>query len=398
MPIGPAAGPTIGGPSRSAWKKPIIARSANGAPPTAWHWPAIPASRRISAWNAISRSPARTWCGGWSSRARKALEGPDSTTAKCAASAMVHYGRRRNGNELYGAYGHNLTFDEMQWLANWCLVRGQNSALSPRFLLFGPRPAARRASTRRWPTRRLVAEVPAVCRRLPPALLGEHRLAAGLQPGHSGRRRAPAHEGGQGVLPAPARLQLSGVPPPLGARESRCGRRPPGRHALSGRRPGTDWSIWPKEATPALERLSAAGRLIVFQNSAGPLAGDGRAVADFSSPACGEGPGVRAASATTPQETPSSHRPTDSARRNARSAVRGHSLPSRDQGRPALLHVLQRRIAPLTTTIRLTGSGKRQWLDQFTGNSIDAAGDGPVTLAPHELRLLSVSTSATAAN
>ncbi|OGJ89705.1 MAG: hypothetical protein A2268_06900 [Candidatus Raymondbacteria bacterium RifOxyA12_full_50_37] len=56
----------------------------------------------------------------------KALEGPHSTMAKGASSAMVHQGLRRNSNELYGAYGHNLTYDEMQWLANWCFVRGQN--------------------------------------------------------------------------------------------------------------------------------------------------------------------------------------------------------------------------------------------------------------------------------
>lgn len=56
----------------------------------------------------------------------KALEGEHSTMAKNASSAMVHLNRRRNSNELYGAYGHNLTFDEMVWLANWCFVRGQN--------------------------------------------------------------------------------------------------------------------------------------------------------------------------------------------------------------------------------------------------------------------------------
>jgi hypothetical protein len=56
----------------------------------------------------------------------KALVGEHSTMAKCASSAMVHLGRRRNGNELYGAYGHDLTFDEVKWLANWCFVRGQN--------------------------------------------------------------------------------------------------------------------------------------------------------------------------------------------------------------------------------------------------------------------------------
>jgi hypothetical protein len=46
--------------------------------------------------------------------------------AKCASSAMIDLGLRRNSNELYGAYGHNLTEDEMKWLANWCFVRGQN--------------------------------------------------------------------------------------------------------------------------------------------------------------------------------------------------------------------------------------------------------------------------------
>jgi hypothetical protein len=56
----------------------------------------------------------------------KALNGDHSTMAKNASSAMVHLNRRRNSNELYGAYGHNLTYDEMVWLANWCFVRGHN--------------------------------------------------------------------------------------------------------------------------------------------------------------------------------------------------------------------------------------------------------------------------------
>ncbi|MBN2310739.1 MAG: hypothetical protein JXR94_17330, partial [Candidatus Hydrogenedentes bacterium] len=51
-----------------------------------------------------------------------AIEGDQSTQAKCASSAMVHLKRRRNLNECYGAFGHNLTFDEMKWLANWLLV------------------------------------------------------------------------------------------------------------------------------------------------------------------------------------------------------------------------------------------------------------------------------------
>lgn len=71
----------------------------------------------------------------------KALEGQHSTMAKCASSAMVHLGYRRNSNELYGAYGHNLTWDEMLWLANWCFVRGQNFLIPHAFFysVRGPR-------------------------------------------------------------------------------------------------------------------------------------------------------------------------------------------------------------------------------------------------------------------
>jgi hypothetical protein len=71
----------------------------------------------------------------------KAIEGENSTIAKCASSAMLHLGYRRNSNELYGAYGHNLTFDEMAWLANWCFVRGQNLLIPHAFFysIRGPR-------------------------------------------------------------------------------------------------------------------------------------------------------------------------------------------------------------------------------------------------------------------
>ncbi len=71
----------------------------------------------------------------------KALEGQHSTMAKCASSAMEHLGLTRNSNELYGAYGHNLTREEMLWLANWCFVRGQNLLIPHAFYysVRGPR-------------------------------------------------------------------------------------------------------------------------------------------------------------------------------------------------------------------------------------------------------------------
>lgn len=55
-----------------------------------------------------------------------ALEGHESTQCKCSSSAMIHAGQRRNANECCGAYGHELTWDEMLWLANWAFVRGVN--------------------------------------------------------------------------------------------------------------------------------------------------------------------------------------------------------------------------------------------------------------------------------
>ena len=55
-----------------------------------------------------------------------ALEGPESTQAKCSSSAMLHLGRTRNSNECFGAYGHGFTWQEMKWLVDWCFVRGVN--------------------------------------------------------------------------------------------------------------------------------------------------------------------------------------------------------------------------------------------------------------------------------
>ncbi len=69
------------------------------------------------------------------------LEGPQSTMGKCTASAQVHYGRGRNLNECFGAYGWEFSWEEMRWLTNWLLVRGVN-LLSPHAFYYsvrGPR-------------------------------------------------------------------------------------------------------------------------------------------------------------------------------------------------------------------------------------------------------------------
>ena len=53
-----------------------------------------------------------------------ALEGAPSTMAKAASSVAFHWSRERNLNEFAGAYGQDLTFDELRWLASWLLIRG----------------------------------------------------------------------------------------------------------------------------------------------------------------------------------------------------------------------------------------------------------------------------------
>ncbi|MCA1903044.1 MAG: hypothetical protein LDL53_12655 [Candidatus Hydrogenedens sp.] len=52
------------------------------------------------------------------------IEGPESTGPKGSASAKIHHRRKRNLNECFGAYGWNLTYEEMEWLTGWLLVRG----------------------------------------------------------------------------------------------------------------------------------------------------------------------------------------------------------------------------------------------------------------------------------
>ncbi len=55
-----------------------------------------------------------------------ALEGPDSVAGKSAHSAAVLDGRRFNISEVLGAFGWQLTLDEVKWLLDWHLVRGTN--------------------------------------------------------------------------------------------------------------------------------------------------------------------------------------------------------------------------------------------------------------------------------
>ena len=191
-------------------------------------------------------------------------------------------------------------------------------------------------------------------RLLPSPLLGERRLASRLQPGHSGRRRLAPREGGQGVLPASAGLQLSGTPPPLEhAKVDAEGVRLAGMHYRAVVLDGLDH--WPKEATPALEQLAAAGRLILWGDSASAqsLAG--------------------ARQAKTPPELLGAIDrliPPDVTLRPASESIRYRHVI---KGNRHFYIFFNEEAAAVDTTIRLASTGKRQWLDPSTGRVSDAA-------------------------
>lgn len=69
---------------------------------------------------------------------KKSLEGEHSTMGKCSSSAKVNYGRARNLNECFGAYGWEFSWEEMRWLTDWLLVRGVD-LLSPHAFYYSVR-------------------------------------------------------------------------------------------------------------------------------------------------------------------------------------------------------------------------------------------------------------------
>jgi hypothetical protein len=55
-----------------------------------------------------------------------AVNGKESPQAKATSSTMSHFKRRFNSSEFGGGYGHRTTFEEIRWLAWWCISRGVN--------------------------------------------------------------------------------------------------------------------------------------------------------------------------------------------------------------------------------------------------------------------------------
>lgn len=301
----------------------------------------------------------------------KALEGLDSTAAKCASSAMENLGRRRNSNELYGAYGHTLTFDEMEWLAHWCFVRGHNllyphafyySVRGPRF---DERPPDVGPNAAWWGRYRPYADR---CRRLswintdsqhvcPVAILGDSAWlpTAAAKVCYEHQRDFNYLE--LRHLWEDARTNADGV-------------RLAAMHYRAVILDGLD--DLPPKALPALETLAAAGRLVVWDKS--PAADTLR----------------KAVRVKTPDEllvALGRLAEPDLVLQPVAPAIRYRHVIK--DGRHYCL-LFNEGGDPVTTKIRPTVVGRQEWLDPTTGESSRCEAGAPVMFKPHEIKVLTI--------
>jgi hypothetical protein len=304
----------------------------------------------------------------------KALEGGDSTAAKCASSAMVHLGRRRNANELYGAYGHELTYDEMEWLASWCFVRGHNLLYPHAFYysMRGPRKDERPPdvgpNAAWWGKYKPYADY---CRRLS-WLNTDSRQVCEVA-----------------ILAEPARL------PDVPAKA--CYQHQRDFNYLEIRHLGEDANVEPDgvhlagmhyravildgalhvpaDVIPALQKLAASERLMILGSSpyTAQLKG-ARAVAAAAELPAAIGALVRPDLTLTP--------PSTSIR--CRHVIKG--------GRHFYM-LFNEEESPVTATVGLSVPGSRQWLDPFTAAATPSAPAETVVFNPHQLKVLAVTAS-----
>jgi hypothetical protein len=300
---------------------------------------------------------------------KSAIEGPDSTLAKCASSAMVHLGRRRNSNELYGAYGHNLTFDEMEWLANWCFVRGQNLLFPHAFYysVRGPRrderPPDVGPNAAWWPKYKPYADA---CRRLSWLNTDSRHvchvavLADATHLPDQAAKICFQHQRDFNYLEL-RHLWDDAKAGPDGVRLA----------GMEYRMVVLDGAVQvPEKALPALEKLAAAGRLVAWGETLAALKDVPRA--------------------RTPQELVAAI--------DARTAPDLVLAPPTPDVR--YRHVVKHgrhfyllfNEGPETATFKASFAvqGARQWFDPHTGETSAAPTDQPVILRGHEMKVLSV--------
>ncbi len=303
---------------------------------------------------------------------KSALEGQHSTMAKCASSAMIHLLRRRNANELYGAYGHNLTFEEMQWLAGWGLVRGHN-LLYPHAFYYsvrGPRrderPPDVGPNSGWWDRYRPYADF---CRRL--CWLNtdsQHRAEVAILADANRLPDQSARVCFQNQIDfnylevrhlwEEARVEKDGVR--LAGMVYRA-------VVLDG------WTSLPEKALPALRQLARQGRLIFWKEPLAQLSGPQTAVASSA--------GQLTAALR------SLVRP-DLVLQPASENIRYRHVVKNGQH---VYMLFNEENSPVEAKVQVSARGGRRWLDPFRGEVDGTAAGEKVLFRPYEMKLLQVS-------
>lgn len=301
----------------------------------------------------------------------KALEGGHSTMAKCASSAMAHLGRRRNGNELYGAYGHHLTYDEMQWLAGWCFVRGHNllyphafyySIRGPRF---EERPPDVGPHAAWWGQYRTYADS---CRRLcwlntdsrqicEVAILGDAAWLPWQAASHCFQNQRDFNYLELRHLGEDARIEADGVH--LAGMLYRA-------VILDG------LARLPAAVLPRLAQLADQGRLIIWNDSPHAAALPKATLA--KTPPQLIAAIDRLVAPDVILQPPSA----DIRYRHVAKAGQDFYIFFNEDGRV------------VKASLELAAKGQAQWLNPFTGEVAEAEAAGPATFQPHELKVLHV--------
>jgi len=301
----------------------------------------------------------------------KALEGQHSTMAKCASSAMLHLGLRRNANELYGAYGHNLSYDEMEWLANWCFVRGQNFLIPHAFYYsirgsrFDERPPDVGPHAAWWNNYKPYADA---CSRLSWLNTDSHQVCELAILGEAtwlpdkAAKICFQHQRDFNYLEIRhlwenAKIDSKGV-------------------HIAGMNYGAiildSLSYLPPKAKPLLKKLARNGRLIIREDS--------KFAVMFK----------RAMIYKTPDDLISAIDKTISPDLILTPASENIRYRHVVKGRDHFYIIFNEEAEEVTTKIKLQATGNLQWLNPFTSEAVNTREDEIVHFKPHELKILRV--------
>ncbi|MFN2242009.1 MAG: glycosyl hydrolase, partial [Anaerolineae bacterium] len=298
-----------------------------------------------------------------------ALEGAESTQAKCSSSAMIHLGRRRNSNECFGAYGHGFTWEEMKWLVDWCFVRGVN-LLYPHAFFYsvrGPRrderPPDVGPNSAWWDTYRPFADY---CRRMCWLNTEGHHVCDLAILGESSRLPWAAakvcyqHQRDFNYLEARHLWEDATV--------SQDGIRIAGMHYRALIVEGG--TRIPAQARPALEMLCRAGRVIAWGNREDWL--EGAAVANTPQDL------VAAIDALCPVDL--------SIAPHAEDVRYRHVVVDEEH-----LYILcNEGMAPVSVDVHVAAQGIASWVDPWRDEAKPVDGTPSVTLAPYTTMILCV--------